>query len=56
MTVLTDGSVPDDVYAEAARHFGEAELAHLIAMITVINGWNRLMVSRRIQPGGPAWT
>ncbi|MDG4862303.1 carboxymuconolactone decarboxylase family protein [Streptomyces sp. T-3] len=56
VTVLTGGFVPDDVYAEAARHFDESELAHLIAVITVINGWNRLMVSRRIQPGGPAWT
>ncbi|WP_394431228.1 carboxymuconolactone decarboxylase family protein [Streptomyces sp. SGAir0957] len=55
VTVLTDGFVPDEVYESAAKHFGEAELAHLIGVITVINGWNRLMVSRRIEPGGPAW-
>ncbi|MFB7505331.1 carboxymuconolactone decarboxylase family protein, partial [Streptomyces broussonetiae] len=36
----------------AALHFTEAELAHLIGLITVINGWNRLMVSRRVPPGG----
>ncbi|WP_037860989.1 carboxymuconolactone decarboxylase family protein [Streptomyces sp. NRRL S-340] len=52
ITVLTDGFVPDAVYEEAAKHFEEAELAHLIALITVINGWNRLMVSRRVPPGG----
>ncbi|MFJ2767438.1 carboxymuconolactone decarboxylase family protein [Streptomyces sp. NPDC087300] len=55
VTVLTDGFVPDEVYAEAAKHFGEAELAHLIGLIAVINSWNRLMVSRRIEAGGPAW-
>ncbi|MFD4634260.1 carboxymuconolactone decarboxylase family protein [Streptomyces sp. NPDC058284] len=55
ITVLTEGFVPDDVYARAAAHFDEGELAHLIGVITVINSWNRLMVSRRIEPGGPAW-
>ncbi|MEU7579524.1 carboxymuconolactone decarboxylase family protein [Streptomyces sp. NPDC041068] len=55
ITVLTDGFVPDEVYETAAKHFDEAELAHLIGLITVINSWNRLMVSRRIAPGGPAW-
>lgn len=52
VTVLTDGFVSDAVYEEAARHFDEAALAHLIALITVINGWNRLMVARRVPPGG----
>ncbi|MFF4043746.1 carboxymuconolactone decarboxylase family protein [Streptomyces sp. NPDC001816] len=52
VTVLTDGFVPDKVYDTAAKHFSEAELAHLIGLITVINGWNRLMVSRRVPPGG----
>ncbi|GAA2626575.1 carboxymuconolactone decarboxylase family protein [Streptomyces vastus] len=55
VTVLTEGFVPDDVYERAARHFDDARLAHLIGLITVINGWNRLMVSRRIPPGGRAW-
>ncbi|MCX5439158.1 carboxymuconolactone decarboxylase family protein [Streptomyces sp. NBC_00056] len=55
VTVLTDGFVPDETYAAAAEHFGEDELAHLLGVITVINSWNRLMVSRRIAPGGPQW-
>ncbi|MFD3576137.1 carboxymuconolactone decarboxylase family protein [Streptomyces sp. NPDC058644] len=54
VTVLTDGFVPDEVYEAAAKHFDEAELAHLIGVITVINSWNRVMVSRRIEPGGYA--
>ncbi|MEU6353975.1 carboxymuconolactone decarboxylase family protein [Streptomyces sp. NPDC047072] len=52
VTALT---VPDEVYEQAAKHFPEAELAHLIALIVAINNWNRVMVSRRIPPGGTAW-
>jgi AhpD family alkylhydroperoxidase len=52
VTVLTEGFVPDQVYARAAAHFDEGQLAHLIGLITAINNWNRVMVSRRIEPGG----
>ncbi|MGP4084669.1 carboxymuconolactone decarboxylase family protein [Streptomyces sp. KR55] len=58
VTVLTDGTdrfVPDEVYARAAKHFDDGQLAHLIALISVINGWNRLMVSRRIPAGSAEW-
>ncbi|CAL9558174.1 hypothetical protein SUDANB176_04588 [Streptomyces sp. enrichment culture] len=55
VTVLTEGFVPDEVYERAARHFDGTELAHLIALITVINSWNRLMVGRRIPPGSTEW-
>jgi AhpD family alkylhydroperoxidase len=51
VTVLTDGFVPDEVYANAAREFGETELAHLIAAITTINAFNRFGVSTRMIPG-----
>nr|WP_234375653.1 carboxymuconolactone decarboxylase family protein [Streptomyces sp. CB01373] len=51
VTVLTDGFVPDEVYERAAAHFDEAELAHLIASITVINAWNRFGVTTRAVPG-----
>lgn len=51
VTVLTDGFVPDEVFAEAAAHFEEAELAQLIAAITVINAWNRFGVTCRMTPG-----
>jgi alkylhydroperoxidase family enzyme len=51
ITVLTDGFVPDDVYARAAKQFDETELAHLIAAITAINAWNRFGVSTRSVPG-----
>ncbi|MGW3495109.1 carboxymuconolactone decarboxylase family protein [Streptomyces sp. NPDC001020] len=51
VTVLTDGFVPDEVYEKTAKHFDEAELAQLIAVITVINAWNRFGVTTRMTPG-----
>ncbi|MFD4503331.1 carboxymuconolactone decarboxylase family protein [Streptomyces sp. NPDC058457] len=51
VTVLTEGFVPDEVYERAAKHFEEAELAQLIAAITVINAWNRFGVTFRLVPG-----
>jgi AhpD family alkylhydroperoxidase len=62
VTVLTGGTsqafgsgggfVPDEVYERAAKHFDEGRLAHLVGLIVAINNWNRVMVSRRIPPGG----
>jgi AhpD family alkylhydroperoxidase len=43
ITLIADG-VPDDVWAEAERHFESAELAALVWAIVVINAWNRLAV------------
>ncbi|MFJ3900586.1 carboxymuconolactone decarboxylase family protein [Streptomyces sp. NPDC090025] len=51
VTVLTDGFVPDEVYAEAAAHFEDTELAHLIGAIVTINAWNRIAVTTRMVPG-----
>ncbi|MFD9434920.1 carboxymuconolactone decarboxylase family protein [Streptomyces sp. NPDC060002] len=52
VTVLTGGFVPDEVYERAAGHFDAPRLAHLVALITAVNSWNRVMVARRIPPGG----
>lgn len=51
VTVVTDGFVPDEVYAEAAAHFDETELARVIGAITVINAWNRIALTTRMVPG-----
>ncbi|MFC8271935.1 carboxymuconolactone decarboxylase family protein [Streptomyces sp. NPDC057271] len=51
VTVLTDGFVPDEVYARAAAHFDETELSRVIGAITVINAWNRIAVTTRMTPG-----
>jgi AhpD family alkylhydroperoxidase len=45
LTLVADAGVPDPVYAEAAAHFGEAELAHVIALICTINTWNRVALA-----------
>ncbi|MFD4396332.1 carboxymuconolactone decarboxylase family protein [Kitasatospora sp. NPDC058478] len=50
VTLLTQGHVPDAVYAEAAAQFDETELAQLIALIVTINAWNRIGVASRLSP------
>lgn len=51
VTLVSETHVPDDVYEEALRHFSEEELVNLTWAIVVINGWNRMAVSFRAQPG-----
>ncbi|WP_245877452.1 carboxymuconolactone decarboxylase family protein [Streptomyces glaucescens] len=50
VTLLSDG-VSDEVYEEAARHFDEATLARLIAVIVTANTWNRMNMTTRKTPG-----
>ncbi|MGW2051160.1 carboxymuconolactone decarboxylase family protein [Streptomyces sp. NPDC001858] len=45
VTLVADGGVPDDVYAEAAARFGEQELAQVLALICTINTWNRVALA-----------
>jgi AhpD family alkylhydroperoxidase len=45
VTRVADAGVPDGVYAEAAAHFDEQELAHVLALILTINTWNRVALS-----------
>ncbi|TDQ04482.1 carboxymuconolactone decarboxylase family protein [Labedaea rhizosphaerae] len=50
ITVLTDGFVPDDVYQAAAEVFTEEQLVQVVWAATIINTFNRLGVSGRMQP------
>ncbi|MEU5386991.1 MULTISPECIES: carboxymuconolactone decarboxylase family protein [Kitasatospora] len=50
VTLLADTHVPDEVFDEAAEHFAEAELAHLIGLISAINALNRVGVTSRLTP------
>lgn len=51
MTRLADGGhVSDAVYDEAARQFDAEELPQVLFAITVINSWNRLMVTAQTPP------
>jgi AhpD family alkylhydroperoxidase len=50
VTLLPQG-VSDEVYNEAAKHFEDKELAQLIALIFIVNAWNRMNVTTRKTPG-----
>ncbi|BCH22346.1 alkyl hydroperoxide reductase AhpD [Mesorhizobium sp. L-8-10] len=56
VTRLSDRSdpVPDDIWADAARHYDEQALAALLVSISVINVWNRLNAATR-QVASTAW-
>lgn len=54
VTLLTEGFVPDEVYARAAAHFDEKELSRLVGAIVAINAWNRFNVAFRTPPGATA--
>jgi AhpD family alkylhydroperoxidase len=53
------GGVPDEVWANAARHYDETQLAGLVSQIALINAFNRLNVITRQPVGdyqpGQAW-
>lgn len=51
VTLVHDGHVPDEVYAEAAAVFDEAQVAALIWAATVINAYNRIAIATRMVPG-----
>lgn len=45
------GGVPDEVWANAAKHYDEEQLAELVSVIALINAFNRGNVMIQ-QPGG----
>jgi len=51
VTLISEDYVPDEVYAEARKHFSEKELVDLTLAIIAINSWNRLAVSFRSLAG-----
>ncbi len=51
VTRVGDGQVPDEVYEEVKPHFSEKELGDLTFAIVTINGWNRLSIAARTEPG-----
>src|SRR5215469_829313 len=51
VTKLENHHVPDEIYNEAYRVFGEEQLAALTLLVIEINGWNRLCISFNVEPG-----
>ncbi|MGH2836276.1 MAG: carboxymuconolactone decarboxylase family protein [Solirubrobacteraceae bacterium] len=51
ITVISDNHVPDELWEDVSSHFGADELAQIVFAITVINAWNRLQITTRVEPG-----
>lgn len=51
LTRVTEGHVPDEVFAEARAQFSDVELVDLTLCVTTINAWNRIAIAFRSEPG-----
>jgi AhpD family alkylhydroperoxidase len=51
VTLISEDRVPDAVYDAVRPHFAEKELADLTLEVVAINGWNRLNIAARTEPG-----
>ena len=51
LTLVREGHVPDEVFEEARGQFSEKELVDLSLAVVAINGWNRLAIGFRSEPG-----
>jgi AhpD family alkylhydroperoxidase len=51
VTEIARTGVPDHVYEHARAEFSESELLSLTMAVIAINGWTRLAVSFRTEPG-----
>ena len=48
------GAVTDEIWAEAASHYNEQQLAALVLMVAITNFFNRLNTTFRV-PAGTRW-
>jgi AhpD family alkylhydroperoxidase len=55
VTHLGNG-VPDDVWAEAAKHFDEPTLAAIVTHIAIVNLYNRINVATKQVAGAVKWS
>ena len=54
LTKVSEGGVPDALYAEVLTEFSEEEMVKLSVAVAIINTWNRLSVAfRTIHPVRP---
>ncbi|HEX5386769.1 MAG TPA: carboxymuconolactone decarboxylase family protein [Gemmatimonadales bacterium] len=51
VTVLSQNSIPNELFQQARGQFSEKELVDLTLAIIAINSWNRLAVPFRTVPG-----
>lgn len=51
VTRISEGWVPDELFAATCEHFSEEEMVNLTYAIASINAWNRLMIAMAGVPG-----
>ena len=51
MTLIAQDHVPDAVWSRVQSAFDAHEAAQLVFAITVVNAWNRLLITARAQAG-----
>ncbi|MBK5215013.1 MAG: carboxymuconolactone decarboxylase family protein [Flavobacteriaceae bacterium] len=51
MTLISENDMSDSLYTSVAEHFSEKEHLVLTMAIIAINGWNRLAIGFRKEPG-----
>lgn len=51
LTTLLAKGVSDEIYDRVRTHLSEQELSDLSFLIIAINGWNRIGVAFRVEPG-----
>lgn len=51
MTLVSQNDISDSLYALVAKQFNEKEHLALTMAIVAINGWNRLAIGFRVEPG-----
>lgn len=50
LTLVSEGGVSDEVYAEASKYYDDELMLNLIMTIVTINGWNRIALATGMQP------
>jgi AhpD family alkylhydroperoxidase len=51
LTLIAERGVPDEIYLSVRAHLSERELGALTLAVVAINGWNRIAISTRMEPG-----
>lgn len=51
VTVISNGPISDELYAQVREQFSEEETVKLMINILMINTWNRLAITFRDEPG-----
>lgn len=51
MTLISENEMSDVLYQEVTKHFTDKEVVALTMAIVAINGWNRLAIAFRVEPG-----